>query len=218
MSTIAIIGHGLMGKALGSGWSRAGHKVRIGARSPGQVDPSALGFTPAFIGPVEAALDGSDVVVLAVPFPAVARLVAEHRAQLAGKTVIDISNPFDHLPGNERAAAEYTADALGTTDGLVAAFKDNFAATINAPASGGVRPDCKLAGDDAGAKVVVAGLAADLGHRVIDCGPLHNARLLDSMVSLMLILDRTYCDFTMRSGWQFFGLPEPSAPTGEKAS
>lgn len=206
-----------MGKALGSGWSRVGHNVRIGVREPGKTESSVLGFTPQFVGPVEAAIDGSDVVVLAVPFPAVALLVSEHRAGLSGKTIIDISNPFDHLPSNERAGAEYTADALGTTSGLVAAFKDNFAATINAPASGGVRPDCKLAGDDVEAKKIVAALATELGHRVIDCGPLHDARLLDAMVSLMLILDRTYCDFTMKSGWHFFGLPETATTSGERS-
>lgn len=218
MSTIAVVGSGLMGKALGKGWSRAGHAVRIGVRSPENVDTSALGFMPQFLGPVQAAVNGSDVVVLAIPFPSVGPLVATHRPDLAGKTIIDISNPFDHLPHNERAAAEYTAEALGTSKGLVAAFKDNFAATINAPAAGGVRPDCKLAGDDAEAKKVVAALAADLGHRAIDCGPLHNARYLDGMVSLMLFLDRTYCDFTMESGWHFFGLPESSAATREEGS
>lgn len=208
MSTIAIIGTGLMSKALGLGWTLAGHSIRIGSGRPNEIDSSLLGFTPALVSGYSEAIDGSDIVVLAIPFTAAAPFVREHRSQLEGKIVIDISNPFDALSSNERAAAEYTADALGTTVGLVAAFKDNFAATINTPgAADGERPDVKIAGDDEAAKAVVAQLAADLNHRPIDCGPLHNARLIDGMVSLMLILDRMYCDFTMKSGWRFFGLP-----------
>ncbi|MFF1385578.1 NADPH-dependent F420 reductase [Arthrobacter sp. NPDC058288] len=209
MSTIAIMGTGLMASALGEGWTKAGHQVHIGSRSPEEVKNADLGYEPAVIGDYRTALADSDTVVLAIPFTAVAPFVEEHREALAGKTIIDISNPFDALPSNELAGAEYTAKALGTTDGLVAAFKDNFAATVNAPgAADGNRPDVKIAGDDDEAKAVVAALAADLNHRVLDCGPLHNARLIDSMVSLMLILDRTYTGFTMKTGWRFTGLTE----------
>lgn len=210
MSTIAIIGTGLMANALGSGWTKAGHNVRIGTRS---VENAGLEFEPAFTGSAEDAVENADVVVLAIPFPAVAPLVGSLKSQLSGKTIIDISNPFDHLSSNERAAAELTADVLGTTDGLVAAFKDNFAATINRPnAADGHRPDVKIAGDDPAAKAVVEKLIEDLDHRVLDCGPLHNARLIDGIVSLMLILDRTYCDFTMQTGWRFFGIREGARP------
>ncbi|MGN7252803.1 MULTISPECIES: NADPH-dependent F420 reductase [unclassified Arthrobacter] len=209
MSTIAIMGTGLMASALGKGWTKAGHQVQIGSRSPEAVQSADLGYEPAVVGDYRTALAGSDTVVLAIPFTAVVPFVEEHQEALAGKTIIDISNPFDALPGNELAGAEYTAKALGTTDGLVAAFKDNFAATVNAPgAADGNRPDVKIAGDDDEAKAVVAALAADLNHRVLDCGPLHNARLIDSMVSLMLILDRTYTGFTMKTGWRFTGLTE----------
>lgn len=208
VSSIAIIGTGLMSKALGSAWSRVGHPIRIGSRDPESVTKGNLGFRPQVIGDYREALVGSDVVVLAMPFKAVAPFVSEYREALAGKTIIDISNPFDALPHNGKAAAEYTAEALGTTRGLVAAYKDNFAATINAPAAADGAPiDVKIAGDDEEAKAVVSALATELGHRVIDCGALSNARLLDPMVSLMLVLDRAYTGFTMRSGWKSFGIP-----------
>lgn len=208
MTTVTIIGTGLMADALGAGWTAAGHSVRIGTRTPQKVTSAKLAFEPAFIGDIGEALVGADAVVLAVPFPAVAGIVGEHKPALAGMVVIDISNPFDHLAGNERAGVEFTADALGTSERLVAAFKDNFAATINeVGAADGERPDVKIASDDPAAKEFVAALARDLGHRVLDCGPLHNARLIDSMVSLMLILDREYTGFTMKTGWRFTGIP-----------
>lgn len=205
MSTIAIIGTGLMCNALGSGWSEAGHSIRVGTRTPDA--DHELRFTPAFIGGYAEALEGSDAVVLAIPFPAVAEFIGAHKEKLDDKLIIDISNPFDHLAGNEKAAAEFTADALGTTDGLVAAFKDNFAATINDPTAADGRPaQVKVAADDPEAKAALEPLIRDLGLRSLDCGPLSNARHLDAMVSLMLILDRSHAGFTMRTGWAFTGL------------
>lgn len=214
MSVITILGTGLMSKALGSGWTRAGHSVRIGTRDVGNASADKLGFEPAFAGTPADAVDGADFVVLAIPFPEVAPTVTALRSALQGKIVIDISNPFDHLAHNERAGAEFTADALGTSNGLVAAFKDNFAATINVDDA--ERPDVKIAGDDESAKTAVAELARDLGLRSLDCGPLHNARFVDGMVSLMLILDRTYCDFTMKTGWRFLGIPDDATAATER--
>ena len=212
MTEIAIIGTGMMAQALGLGWSRAGHSVRIGSRAPGAVGRETLGFEPSMIADPRTALDGSEVAVLAMPFSSVAPFVTEHRSILGDIVIIDISNPFDALPSNERAGAEYTADALGTTRNVVAAFKDNFAATINPPPSAdGSRSDVKIAADDEAAKEVAASLARDLGHRVLDCGPLHNARLIDPMVALMLQLDRTYAHFTRRTGWLFTGLDDATS-------
>lgn len=204
MTEISIIGTGSMARELGKGWVRAGHHIVYGSRNPMQNRPELPSTDIRTYGD---AVTAGDVVVLAVPFLEVVPLVSMHRELLLGKTIIDISNPFDHLPHNERAGIEFTADALGTTDGLVAAFKDNFAATINAeqPADG-KRADVKIAGDDEAAKKVVGQLAADLDHRVIDCGALRNARYIDPMVSLMLQLDERYEAFTMRTGWRFCGL------------
>lgn len=207
MSTIAILGTGLMCKALGEAWSKAGHTIRVGTRRPDAVTAAELGFVPASVTDHGTAIGGSDAVVLAVPFRSVAPLVHEHRQALRQTVVIDISNPFDALPHNERAAAEINADALGTTNGIVAAFKDNFAATINEePADAGPR-QVKIAGDDPAAKRVVAQLAADIGHVAVDCGSLHDARLLDPQVTLMLLLDGSHAGGTMRTGWRFVGLP-----------
>ncbi len=208
MSRIAILGTGSMCKALGAGWSGAGHSIMVGAREPQRVDAETLGYEPAVVGSYTQVIEASDVVVLAVPFVAVVPLVTEHRQRLRRRLLIDISNPFDALDSNLRAGAELTADALGTREGLVAAFKDNFAATIHASsrAAANERPQVKIAGDDEAAKAAVATLAVDLDHRVLDCGSLHNARVIDSMVSLMLFLDERYTGFTMKTGWRFTGL------------
>lgn len=209
MSSICIVGTGHMCRALGYGLQKAGHKIYIGSRNPDAVTAAKLGIPEATVSDPVSAIASAEIVVLAIPFLAVRPFVEKHRQQLSGKTIIDISNPFDKLANNERAAAEYTADALGGSHGLVAAFKDNFAATINLPnVADGHKADVKIAGDDEAAKDVVRKLAGDLNHRVLDCGPLHNARFIDAMVSLMLIIDQNYQGFTMKTGWWFFGLDE----------
>jgi predicted dinucleotide-binding enzyme len=218
VTAIGIIGTGGMARELGKGWIRAGHDVTYGSRTPGSA-PDGSGLPVAAVTDYRSAIESADVVVIAIPYPAVVPFIDEHRESLTGRIIVDITNPFDNLAHNEKAGVEYTSDALGTTDGVVAAFKDNFVATINTPGvASGQRADVKIAADDARAKDIVRGLAEDLDHRALDCGPLHNARLIDSMVSLMLVLDREYAGFTRKTGWKFVGLddeaPGASRPTG----
>lgn len=208
MTEIAIIGTGDMARELGIAFVAAEHTVRYGSRRPEASDATAKRLPAGEVRSQQEAIADAEVVVIAIPYPQVASFVSAHADALRGKVIVDISNPFDNLSDNARAGVEYTADALGTRDGLVAAFKDNFWATINEPADADThrRHDVKIAGDDEEAKRVVARLVEDIGHRPLDCGELANARLIDPMVSLMLILDRRYNEFKMTTGWTFFGL------------
>jgi predicted dinucleotide-binding enzyme len=96
---IAVIGKGNIGGTLGSKWSAAGHDVVYGARGgsgdgPGGAPVRGIGY----------ALEGADVVVLAVPGAVVPDVVNEHGAALAGKVVIDAVNRM--------GGAEYDSRAL----------------------------------------------------------------------------------------------------------
>ena len=84
---IAVIGKGNIGGSLGSKWRAAGHDVVYGAR-----DGSGEGPGGAPVLGIGDALKGADVVLLAVPGKVVPDVVSEHRAALAGKTVIDAVN------------------------------------------------------------------------------------------------------------------------------
>jgi 8-hydroxy-5-deazaflavin:NADPH oxidoreductase len=98
--TIAVAGTGNIGGTLGRAFARAGHRVVFGSRDPGAAD--VAGDTSARVAPLAEALEGADVVVLAVPGGAVAGLVAEHAAALSGALVVDAANsiggdgPADH--------------------------------------------------------------------------------------------------------------------------
>ena len=84
---IAVIGKGNIGGSLGSKWRAAGHDVVYGAR-----DGSGEGPGGAPVLGIGDALKHADVVLLAVPGQVVPDVVSEHRAVLAGKTVIDAVN------------------------------------------------------------------------------------------------------------------------------
>ena len=84
---IAVIGKGNIGGSLGGKWRAAGHDVVYGAR-----DGSGEGPGGAPVLSIGDALKDADVVLLAVPGPVVPDVVTEHRAALAGKTVIDAVN------------------------------------------------------------------------------------------------------------------------------
>jgi hypothetical protein len=185
VTNIAIMGSGPMARALASSWTRAGHTVTIGSRKPDDERVSELGISGA-IGSHEEAIREADVVVLALPFPEIVRFASRNRAILDGKTVIDPSVPFDYNFDGTRGSSELVAEGLERRAGLVGAFKDNIAVQLD-PASGPLTVlDVRLVGDDADAIARVAGLVRDMGHRPVDCGPLHNSRLLDAAACLLL--------------------------------
>ncbi|MBI4219213.1 MAG: NAD(P)-binding domain-containing protein [Chloroflexi bacterium] len=204
MTQITIIGTGRMAIGLGSAWTRAGHTITFGSRTP-----SAHGDLPAQIGPNakitghREAMRGAEIVVLAIPYREVESFARVHADALRGKIVIDISNPFKIVPDTRGAGAEITAAAIGAGARVIAAFKDNFANTLLEPADDqGRQRDVHFAGDDESAKRQFTKLVEDLGFRPVDCGALENARVLDGMVPLMVELDRRYKG-NGRSSWKF---------------
>jgi len=84
---IAVLGTGNIGGSIGSRWLKAGYEVVFGSRSASRPGPGG-----AQVLAVGAALEGADVVLLAVPGPAVPDVIGTHREALAGKVVIDAVN------------------------------------------------------------------------------------------------------------------------------
>jgi 8-hydroxy-5-deazaflavin:NADPH oxidoreductase len=95
---VAVIGKGNIGGTLGSKWIAAGHDVVYGTR-----DGSGDGPGGAPMRRIGEAIDGADVVVLAVPGNVVADVVSDHGDALAGKVVIDAVNRMGAAELNSRA-------------------------------------------------------------------------------------------------------------------
>ena len=170
MAHISIIGTGNMGQAIAAVAGRGGHGVQL------------LGHTDS------TAVTG-DVVVLAVPYPA----VAARADQLDGKIVVDITNPlnfetFDSLtvPADASATAEIAAALPGSR--VLKAFNTTFAATLASGAVGDLTTTVLIAGDDADAKSTLAGIVTSGGLKAIDAGSLQRARELEAIGFLQITL------------------------------
>lgn len=114
---IAVIGTGFIGGVLGRALAGAGHQVIFGSRHPD--DDDVAGASSATVGSIAAALDGADVIVLAIPGAAVTPLAAAHNDALVGKLVIDATNSMGPV-ANSRAALPPTvryARAFNTLGG-----------------------------------------------------------------------------------------------------
>ena len=175
MSHITIIGNGNMGQAIAGLAAKGGNTVEL-------------------IGHEDTSKDVTgDVVVLAVPYPSVSEIIASRGASLAGKVVVDITNPlnfetFDSLtvPADSSAAAEIAA-ALPDSR-VVKAFNTTFAGTLVAGTVGGNPTTVLVAGDDADAKALVLGIVGAAGLRAIDAGALRRARELEAVGFLQISL------------------------------
>ena len=138
---------------------------------------------------------GADIVVLALPYAAAGEVAAAHRDELAGKVVVDISNPVDFatfdslvVPAGTSAAEQIAAAAPGAR--VVKAFNTTFAGNLVTGEAGGAPLDVFIAGDDADAKQAVTDLAASGGLRPIDAGPLKRARELEGFQFLHMTLQQ----------------------------
>jgi len=95
---IAVIGTGRIGGTLGQRWQAAGHDVTYASRKGSGTGPGGAPVTP-----VDDALTGAEVVLLAVPGPAMAEVVAAHGTALGGKVVIDAANRIGQPDVNSQA-------------------------------------------------------------------------------------------------------------------
>lgn len=135
----------------------------------------------------------ADVVILAVPYPALAEIAANFGAQLEGKVVVDITNPlnfetFDSLTvaAGSSAAEELQAALPGAR--VLKAFNTNFAATLASGTVGETKTTVLVAGDDAGAKQALVAAVTAGGLNAIDAGALKRAHELEAIGFLQLTL------------------------------
>jgi predicted dinucleotide-binding enzyme len=180
MKTIGLIGAGHIGSQLARLGVREGYDVVLSnSRGPETLQDLVRGLGPRARAatPAEAAAAG-DVVVVTIPLKHIGDLPA---AALAGKIVIDTNNYYPQRDGH---IAELDAERTTTSELLqrqlpdsrvVKAFNHIYAAALTTdgqPAGTPHRRALAIAGDDAGAKVVVAQLIDRFGFDVVDIGPL----------------------------------------------
>ena len=175
MANITIFGQGNMGQAIASVFTSGGYEVD-------------------FVGKEGLTKRAGDIVVLAVPYAAIASILEANKASLAGKILVDISNPvnFENMdelltPAGSSAAEEIAK--LIPEARVVKAFNTNFAATIALKqVAGKEKTTVQLASDDQEAKKILAGFIQEGGLDTIDAGELKRARELEAMGFLQITL------------------------------
>jgi 8-hydroxy-5-deazaflavin:NADPH oxidoreductase len=193
---VAIIGAGHVGKALATSITAAGHDVTIAAKHPEHARKAAndIGATPADSNAAAAA--DADVVILAVPYgEAGAEVATEIRDEVAGRTVIDVTNPLkpDYSGlATDTSAAEELQRQLPEAK-VVKAFNTIFASNQAQPNRD---IDGYVAADDEKAKQTVISLVESMGFTPLDVGPLASARYLEGMAFINIGLNA-------QNGWSW---------------
>lgn len=181
--SIAIIGAGNVGMALGQALTRRGETVVFGLPEPQKYAAAvaALGERTRLTGTAEA-IAGADLVILAVPHGATAG-IAQSVADWQGKVLVDATNPLAPglaglTLGTTTSGAEVLAQqARGAR--VVKAFNSTGAENMADATYAGGLPMMPVCGDDADARQRVMALATLIGFEAVDMGPLMAARYLE---------------------------------------
>lgn len=191
MSGISIIGTGNMARAIGTLAVVGGNTVEVIGRDQSKAADLAKalggGATTGEFGAVPA----GDVVIVALLYASVVPVVAQYGDALAGKVIVDISNPFnsaaDGLAVPEGTSiAQEVAKVAPASASVVKAFNTIFGVVL---AQG--RPlDVFMAGDDVRAKADVAAFVESLGLRPLDVGGLNMAHWLEATGLVVMGLAR----------------------------
>ena len=189
MTAVTIIGAGNMGSAIAGVVVTGGSPVQVLSHDPQTSSAAIPAATHAAVGePIT-----GDIVILALPYGTVSDVLGQYEGQLAGKVVVDLTNPVDFatfdslvVPAESSAAAEIAETLPGSS--VLKAFNTTFAATLVGGTVGAERTTVLIAGDDADAKASLAAVIEAGGLRAVDAGSLRRARELEAFGFLQLTL------------------------------
>lgn len=180
---IGIIGSGRIGGTLGELWVKAGHPVLLSSRHPEELKDLVAKLGPlAQAGTVAQAIEFGDALLVAVPYGALPALGQDNAGALKGKIVLDACNAIATRDGAiveeaERNGIGITSQKYLAGARLVRAFNTLSYMILAKEAN---RPEPRLAipiaGDDAEATQVAAGLVRDAGFEPVTVGRLADAK------------------------------------------
>ena len=193
MTKIAILGSGPVGAALAKGFLDNGHAVMRASREPAKLDEwRSAAKGEASVGTFSDASAWAELVVLAVKGSVAESLVGDLAASLAGKTVIDTTNPIsDDKPdhGVLRYFTEQNESLMERLQAKVPAAK--FVKAFNSVGNAFMvnppfQPQASMfiCGNDAGAKAQVTAILTAFGWHTVDFGGAPAARPIESLCQL----------------------------------
>ena len=180
--TIAIIGTGNVGMALGTEFAQQGHTIVYGSRSPLSLKALDLakktGANSSTAVPAEA-VASADIIVLAVPGMVVEKVV-QGLGDLSGKLIIDATNPLVmdepmHFTFGVESSNGEIVQAAAPEAMVVKAFNTITWQSMIDPGDSDGPLYVPIVGNDKAAKEKVAKLVAKMGLESIDLGPIEVA-------------------------------------------
>jgi predicted dinucleotide-binding enzyme len=192
MSTISIIGAGNMARAIGTRAVKGGNEVEVVSRDAAKAQALAETLGANARAEEFGTTLAGDIVVLAVPYASAVPVVTQYGDVLAGKILVDITNPFNAdatglVTADGSSAAQELAEVAPAGAHVVKAFNTIFGHVLTQESRS---MDALFAGDDAPAKTSVSAFIESLGLRPLDVGGLGMAHWLEGAGLLLMGLAR----------------------------
>ena len=194
---VGILGTGMVGQVLASGFLKHGHQVMIATRDAGKVSGWLEKNSDGKVGSHKEVAQWADIIVLATKGTAAeAAIRLCDSADLAGKTVIDATNPIADAPPTNGVLHYFTTLEESLMEQLQKASpKANFVKAFNSvgnafmvnPDFGGVKPTMFICGNDANAKKEVTAILDQFGWESEDMGGVEGARAIEPLCVLWCI-------------------------------
>jgi predicted dinucleotide-binding enzyme len=204
---VGVVGSGPVGQVLADGFLGRGHPVMRASRDPSKLETWAgEAAGDASVGTPQEAASWAELVVLAVKGTAAENAVRLCGPEnLAGKTVIDTTNPIADAPPEQGVLSFFTGLDESLMERLQRAapgahFVKSFSCVGNAlmvdPQLSGGRPTMFMCGDDESAKAQVRGILDDFGWDCEDLGGAAAARAIEPLCILWCIPGFLHDDWT----------------------
>jgi 8-hydroxy-5-deazaflavin:NADPH oxidoreductase len=193
---IGILGSGGVATTLAAGFLGEGHAVMIGTRDAAKLGDWRAVHRQAEVGSVAQTAAFGELIVLAVKGTAAEAVLRAAAPALAGKVVIDATNPIADAPPEDGVIRYFTGpnesllerlQAQHPTIRLVKAFNSVGAGLMVKPKLRGGRPSMFIAGNDAAAKTQVTQLLDAFGWDSEDMGRAAAARAIEPLAMLWCI-------------------------------
>ena len=195
---IGVIGSGDVGRVLGAGFAKEGHRVMLGTRDPEQekvrswVQKTGSGVCA---GTFAETADFAELAVIATSWSGTESAIGmAGPSRLAGKVVIDATNPMDFSGGVPPKLAVGHTDSAGERvqrwlpeSRVVKAFNIVGNPHMVHPSFPGGPPDMFICGNDESAKKTVTGLLEAFGWPVMDLGGIEASRYLEPMAMVWIL-------------------------------
>jgi predicted dinucleotide-binding enzyme len=218
---LGVVGTGRMGSRLAAMFARAGRRVVLGSRDSDRAAAivDALAIPTLRAGTNAEALSAPTILPAVFIRDGLFDLLDRHRRHLAGKVLIDISNPFNQdysdfvTPWDSSAAEELQRHFPKTR--VVGAFKNVFWEVFDHPSFADGPSDVLVTGDDDGAKAEFFRLAAGTPFRYLDAGPLIHSRTVERLTFITSSLGRQLNSYP-RMNWRLLTHPLAELPAEQR--